>query len=102
MGRLLRCRCASKLLGRHEILFLAFYGEQIRNDFPCHSQRGPIAIASLHLLFVNQRQFMALPRSQLRGLHQHMLNVFVALLGKWAYAPPCRLSFSPLRTVRNN
>jgi hypothetical protein len=32
-------------------------------------------------LFVDHGKFMALPRRQLRGLDQHMLNVLVALLG---------------------
>ncbi len=54
---------------------------QIGNDLPCHRQRGAVAITSLHFFFVDQGQFMALSRGQFRGLHQHVLNVFVALLG---------------------
>jgi len=81
LGRFLRCRGASELLGGQEILFSAFYGKQIGNDLPCYGQRGPVAIASLHLLLLDQRQFRALPGRQFRGFHQHVLNVFVALLG---------------------
>ena len=79
MGRFLGCRRrASELLGGHEVLLSAFYRKQIGNDLPCHREGGAVAIASLHLFFVDQSQLVALSGSELRCLDQHMLNVFVA------------------------
>ena len=79
MGRFLGCRRASELFGGHKILLSAFDCEQIGNNLPCHREGGAIAITSLHLLFVNQGQLVALSRGELCGFHQHMLDVFVAL-----------------------
>lgn len=59
LGRLLGCDRGSELFGRHEILFSAFYSQQPGDHFPCDGQRGPIAIAALHLLFLDQGQFRA-------------------------------------------
>jgi len=81
MGSCLRCRGASELIGRHEILFSPFDCEQIRYDLPRHGQRGAIAIASLHLFFIDQGQVVVHPGRRLRSFDQHVLDMFVALLG---------------------
>ena len=96
----LGCHGASELLGGHEILFSAFYGQQIGNDLPCHRQGGPVAIASLYLFLINQRQFMALSGRQFRGFYQHVLNVLVALLGSGRAHHLVRRTL--LRTIRNS
>ena len=80
MGRFLGCLCASELIGRHEVLFSPFHCEQICNDLPRHGQRGAIAIASLHLFFVDQGQVVVQPGRQLRSFDQHVLDMLVRCL----------------------
>lgn len=77
MGRLLGCRRASELFGRHEVQFSAFDGQQPGHHFSGDCQSGPVAIASLHLLFVDQGQLMVPSRRQLRSFDQHVLDVLI-------------------------
>ena len=81
MGRFLGCRRASEFFGRHKILFSAFDRNHPGHHLPGYCQCGAVAIASLHFLFVDQGQFMAVSRCQLRRFHQHLLDMLVALLG---------------------
>jgi hypothetical protein len=81
MGRFLGCHCASAVLGRHEILFSAFDRNHPGHHLPGYCQRGAVAIAPLFFLLVDQAQFMAVSRCQLRRFHQHLLDMFVALFG---------------------
>ena len=80
-GRFLRCRGASELLGRHEVLFSALDGEHVGDHLPGYGKRCPVLVPSLSFPLINQCQLMAVSRSQFRSLHQYLLNVLVPLLG---------------------
>ena len=76
------CRGAAELSYWHEVSLLAVHCEQIGQEFACHRECGAIGIPFLFLPGVEQGEIRIVSRSQLRRLHQHMLNMFVALLGK--------------------
>jgi hypothetical protein len=75
-------RCALGICERYEVALPSIHGEQIRHHFPSYGQRRSIGISLLFLSFIDQGQIMILSRCQLRGFHQHTLDMFVALFGK--------------------
>ena len=63
-------------------------GFVVRHHLPSYGQRRSIGISFLFFSFVHQSQIVILSGRQLRGFHQHALDMFVALCGKWcAYYP---------------
>jgi len=79
-----------RLLGRrslvifcgHEVPFFPIYGEQIRDHLSSYGQSRSIGIPFLLFCFVDQSQVVILSGRQLRGFHQHPLDMLVALFGK--------------------
>ncbi len=67
---------------RHEVPFSPIHGEQIRDHLPSYGQSGSIGIPFLLFCFIDQGQIVVLSGRELRGLHQHTLDVLVALFGK--------------------
>ena len=65
-------------LGVERPLF-AVYGHQVSHQFARHGQCGPVAISSLFLALVNQRQFRASSRRQFRSFHKNGLQMLVSL-----------------------
>src|ERR1700694_5468964 len=59
--------------------FFAVYSHQVSYQFAHHRQGGPVAISSLFLALVNQRQFRIPARRQFRCFDQHGLQVLVSL-----------------------
>ena len=82
-GRRFLSRCALGICEGHEVALPPIHGEQIRRQFPSYGQRRSIGIPLLFFSFIDQGQIMILSGRQLRGFHQHALDMFVALFGKW-------------------
>jgi hypothetical protein len=59
----LRCRRASEFLGRHEVLFSAFYCKHVDDHLSGYGQRRPILVLSWSLWLIDQSQFVAISRS---------------------------------------
>src|SRR5438445_3865568 len=76
------CRRAPGICEPYEVAFSAIHGEQIRDHLSSYGQRRSIRISLLLLSFIDQGQIMILSGCQLRGFHQHTLNMLVALFGK--------------------
>jgi hypothetical protein len=77
------CRCAPVSFCRHEVSLSPIHGEQIGDHLPSYGKRRTIAIPLLLRGFIKQGQIVVLPGRQLGGFHQHPLDMFVALFGKW-------------------
>src|SRR5256884_854496 len=75
-------RYAPRICERYEIALPPINGEQISHHLPSHRQRRSIGISFLLFSFIDQGQIMILSGCQLRGFHQHTLDMFVALFGK--------------------
>src|SRR5438874_6479560 len=75
-------RYAPRICERYEIALPSIDGEQISHHFPSNGQRRSIGIPFLLFSFIDQSQSVILPRCQLRGLHQHTLDMLVALFRK--------------------
>src|SRR5438445_1117840 len=75
-------RYAPRICERYEIALPPIHGEQISHHLPSHRQRRSIGISFLLFSFIDQGQIMILSGCQLRGFHQHTLDMFVALFGK--------------------
>jgi hypothetical protein len=76
-----RSGSATELSCKHEVLFSAFHCEHVGDHLPGYGKRRPILVPSLSLPLINQSQFVAVSRSQFRGLHKRLLNVLVPLFG---------------------
>src|SRR5205814_2589506 len=81
-GRRFLGRYAPRICERYEIALPPINGEQISHHLPSHRQRRSIGISFLLFSFIDQGQIMILSGCQLRGFHQHTLDMFVALFGK--------------------
>src|SRR5439155_514461 len=75
-------RYAPRICERYEIALPPIHGEQISHHLPSYGQRRSIGISFLLFSFIDQGQIMILSGCQLRGFHQHTLDMFVALFGK--------------------
>src|SRR5256886_14088032 len=75
-------RYAPRICERYEIALPPINGEQISHHLPSYGQRRSIGISFLLFSFIDQGQIMILSGCQLRGFHQHTLDMFVALFGK--------------------
>src|ERR1700728_2822852 len=77
-GSFLRCSDLP-LLGGNKLAILPIHGQQPCHHLAGYGQRGSVPVALLHRLLVDQSQLRALTRRQLRSLHQHALDMLVAL-----------------------
>src|SRR4029077_20647135 len=74
--------CPLGICEGYEVPLPAIHGEQIRHHFSSYGERRSIGIPLLFLSFIDQGQIMILSGCQLRGFHQHTLDMFGALFGK--------------------
>jgi len=68
---------APVLLCRYKVSFLAIHGVQISDHLSSYGKRRSIGVAFLLFSFVDQSQVMVLSGCQLRGFHQHTLDMFI-------------------------
>jgi len=90
--------CAPGIRKGHKVALSSIDGEQIRDHLTSYGQRRSIGIPFLQFRLIDPRQLVVAPGRQLGGLHQHLLDMLVALFGQPGADQPCpQSSFHPRR-----
>lgn len=74
-------RGASEFPNAHEVLLSEFYGKHIGDDLSGYGERRPFCVPSLSFSLIKRRPFVAVSKSQFRGLYENFLDVLVPLFG---------------------